>query len=340
MTATLKDVAELAGVSEKSVSNVVLNRTSKVSPRTLERVRQAIITLNYQPNLAARHLRKTRLGVIALAIPDISNPYFSSIGTAVIETAEALGYTVLIDHTSGQRDKEALVANGLRPHMIDGVILSPLSLVQNDILPDHFNIPTVLLGERVFGSPYDHVAIDNVAAARLATNHLLSLGRRRIAAIGVPDDVNDIMPRMRLQGYTEALLAANLDINPAYIVTIPPASFTRIDGANAIKELIQLSPPPDAVFCFNDLVALGAIRALHAAGYRVPEDIAVIGFDDIEEGQYSTPTLTTIAPAKKEIASLAVTLLHDRIEGVRTGPAQLFQPAFTLIERESTGVKT
>ncbi len=144
MTATLKDVAELAGVSEKSVSNVVLNRTSKVSPRTLERVRQAIITLNYQPNIAARHLRKTRLGVIALAIPDISNPYFSSIGTAVIETAEALGYTVLIDHTNGQRDKEALVANGLRPSRYFHQFSIKLIFIQLDTWTTYMiGVPTI-----------------------------------------------------------------------------------------------------------------------------------------------------------------------------------------------------
>src|SRR5690348_14829376 len=132
MAATLKDVAQHAGVSIKTVSNVVHNHPA-IAPSTRERVRAAIETLNYRPNLGARHLRRGRVGVLALAIPDLSNSYFSDIGNAIIASAAERDYTVLIDHTGGDREKEALVAGGLRPHLIDGLILSSLALELDDL---------------------------------------------------------------------------------------------------------------------------------------------------------------------------------------------------------------
>jgi DNA-binding LacI/PurR family transcriptional regulator len=193
--ATLKDVAARAGVSIKTVSNVV-NERPYVTDDTRGRVRAAIDALHYRPNLSARHLRTGRLGVLALAIPDLGNTYFADIGKTVGIAAATHGYTVLLDHTGGDRASESLAINGLRPHLIDGVLLSPLALEMEDLRPDLVATPLVLLGERLFGAPHDHVAPDNVAAARLATTHLIALGRRRIAAIGVQDtDVSAFVHR-------------------------------------------------------------------------------------------------------------------------------------------------
>lgn len=334
--ATLKDVAAHVGVSYRTVSNVVNGRTARVSAETAERVRASIATLKYRPNLAARSLRKGPLGVIAIAIPDIANPFFSKVSAAIVVAAEERGYTVLVDHTSGNPEREALVANGLRPHLIDGVILNPLGLRVEDIHPDQIQIPIVLLGQRPFGAPFDHVVADDVAAAHLATEHLINLGRRRIAAIGVPDDLSDLMPRIRLQGYEAALAEAGLPLDPHLVACVPPRSFHRDDGVRAMRRLLTLDPPPDAVFCFNDLVALGAIKALLEAGRRVPEDVAVIGFDGIDEGFYATPSLSTVAVNMEDIARSAVSLLLDRIQGVRTGPPIRVQLPFNLIARGST----
>jgi DNA-binding LacI/PurR family transcriptional regulator len=341
MSATLKDVAALAGVSIKTVSNVV-NDLPLVAPATRARVQAAIDQLGYHPNLSARHLRNSQVGVVALAIPDLSNPYFSDIGNVVIAAARARDYTVLVDHTGGDRAQELLVINGLRPHLIDGLIVSPIQLEAEDLRSARAHVPIVLLGERLLGSPWDHVAIDNVAAARLATSHLLSLGRRRIAAIGVPKDALGATSRLRLQGYTQALQEAGHPIDAALLV--PAAGLRRSDGAHAhradgaygMRRLLALEEPPDAVFCFNDLLALGAMRAIHDAGYRVPDDVAVIGFDDIEEGLYATPSLTTIAPSKEEIGQLAISLLLDRIQGRRTGGPEHVEASFRLVVREST----
>ncbi|HWE64730.1 MAG TPA: LacI family DNA-binding transcriptional regulator [Chloroflexota bacterium] len=333
MAATLKDVAKQAGVSIKTVSNVVHNHPA-IAISTRARVRAAIEALNYRPNVGARHLRRARVGVLALAIPDLSNSYFSDIGNAIITAAAERDYTVLIDHTDGDREKEALVAKGLRPHLIDGLILSSLAIELEDLQATQHAMPIVLLGERLIDAPYDHVMPDNIAAARLATSYLIGLGRRRIAVIGVQYRRAGMTAQMRLQGYRDAMDEAGLRIDPHLLLSA--AAFHRADGAQAMRQLLTLEAPPDAVFCFNDLMALGAMRTLYESGYRIPDDVAVLGFDNIEEGLYAMPSLTTIAPDKTAIARSAVNLLLDRIQGTRTGPPERIEAPYALVVREST----
>lgn len=332
MTARLKDVAERAGVSIKTVSNVVNGRHARVGPRTREQVLAAINELHYRPNVAARHLRNARVGVLALAFPDLHNSYFAEVGEAIIAAAAEHSYTVLLDHTGAERANEALVVNGLRPHLFDGVIMDAQALNIDDIQPDRAGVPIVLLGEQLFGAPWDHVLVDNVAAARLATAHLLSLGRRRIAVIGVRQTSG--APALRLQGYTVALAEAGLAVDPRLLASVDV--WHRTEGAEAMRRLLALPEPPDAVFGFNDLMALGAVYALREAGLRIPEDVAVVGFDDIEESRFSSPTLTTISPPKAEIGRLAVSMLVQRIEGTRTVPPAHVELAPQLVVREST----
>jgi DNA-binding LacI/PurR family transcriptional regulator len=204
----------------------------------------------------------------------------------------------------------------------------------DDLRPRHVGVPIVLLGEQLFGAPWDHVVIDNVAAAHAATAHLVRLERRRIAAIGVREDSTGATARLRLRGYVEALAEAGRALDPHLLASV--MSFHRADGARAMRQLLALDHPPDAVFCFNDLLALGALRALHEAGCHVPDDVAVAGFDDIEEGRFATPTLTTISLAKEEIGQVAVSLLLGRIRGTRTRPPERIEPPFQLVVREST----
>jgi len=332
-TTTLKEVAAHAGVSFKTVSNVVNNRSSEVSVETRERVLESISALSYRPNVAARHMRKGQSGVLALAIPDLINPYFATLSAAVVEAAEAHRHAVLIEHTGGRRASEVLIASGFSRHLLDGVILNPISLEVEDLA--RINVPIVLLGERLLGAPYDHVVIDNVAAARLAMQHLLGLGRRRIAAVDLREERGDT-PRLRLRGYTETLTQAGLVIDQSLIVSTPATRHGRMEGIEGMRHLLTLGCPPDAVLCFNDLVALGAMRVLQDAGYRVPDDVAVVGFDDIEEGRFAAPRLTTIAPDKDEIGRLAVSMLLGRVNGSRTSPPERVQPPFQLIVREST----
>jgi DNA-binding LacI/PurR family transcriptional regulator len=334
MVATLKDVALRAGVSIKTVSNVV-NGLGRMSDKTRERVQAALVELHYQPNLPARYLRHSTVGVLALAVPDF-NSYFADIGDEIINAASAFGYTVLLDHTRGVRTNEALVINGLRPHLIDGVILNAMELEPED-LAEHVQIPTVLLGERLFNAPYDHVMIDNVAAACQATQHLIQQGYRRIAAIGLKpsEQAAESTSRFRLSGYKKALKDAEFAIDETLIK--PAYYYNRAEGMQAMQELLALSEPPDAVFCFNDLLALGAMHAVHEAGLLMPGNVGVVGFDDIEEGRYAYPTLTTITPDKARIAELAVEYLVGRISGRRRGPGERVEVSFTLQARQSSG---
>jgi DNA-binding LacI/PurR family transcriptional regulator len=192
------------------------------------------------------------------------------------------------------------------------------------------------LGERFFGSPFDHVIIDNAAAAHLATRHLLSLGRRRIAAIGVAEHSSrSEAPVLREQGFLQALREAGQEMDPDLLVPVDPP-WGRANGAEAMRYLLSLKHPPDAVFCFNDLLALGAMSVLHEAGLHIPENVAVVGVDDIEDGRYATPTLTTIAPDKEEMSRLAVSLLLGRIKGTRQQLPERIEVPFDLRVRKST----
>ncbi|NYH43570.1 DNA-binding LacI/PurR family transcriptional regulator [Micromonospora jinlongensis] len=328
----LKDVAERAGVSVKTVSNVV-NGYVHVRPDTRARVEEAIAELNYRPNLSARHLRKGRTGVIALAVPELDIPYFAELARYVVDAAAAYGWTVLIDQTGGRREQERVVASGITDHLIDGLIFSPLALTAED-LAGLDGTPMVLLGERVEHGPADRVVIDNVTAAREITAHLIQLGHRRIAAIGSQRTDEGASARLRLAGYADALRAAGLDYDEALVA--PASAWHRADGAAAMQGLLTSGVRPDAVFCFNDTLALGALRALHEAGLRVPEDVAVVGFDDIEDGRFSIPTLSTVAPDKEKIAQLAVELLANRLDGDRTAPAKALSAPYRLELREST----
>jgi DNA-binding LacI/PurR family transcriptional regulator len=332
MRVRLRDVADHAGVSVKTVSNVV-NGYPHVSPAMREHVQASLDALGYRPNLSARSLRQGRSGVIALAVPALDMPYFAELTRCVVQEAEQLGYTVLVDQTDGLREREQLVATGVRSHLIDGLILSPVAMGYEELGRLRDETPIVLLGERVEGGHIDHVALDNVAASRLATEHLLSAGRRRVAAIGYQAGTRarSGVAAVRRAGYQAALRSAGLGVDPA--LTRSVSAYSRAEGAAAMTSL--LAEGPDAVFCFNDQLALGALRALAVARVRVPDDVAVIGIDDIEDGRFSTPTLSTIAPDKAEVARQAVRLLKERLDFPDGDPCEV-SVGFELLAREST----
>lgn len=334
MPTSMKDVAARAGVSIKTVSNVV-NGNPHVSIGTRDRVQSVIGELGYRPNLSARSLRGGRTGVIALAVPDLTYPYFAELASGVIDAAVDRGWTVLIDQTDGVRERELLVMNGIRAHLIDGIIFSPLGLLESDWESARREIPMVLIGERVVGRGTHHISIDNVAAARTATEHLLSTGRTRIGAVGHQMATSADTARQRSKGYEDAVAGAGLHVDPRLI--IPVDNWHRSDGAEAIERALDAGVSFDALFCFNDLLAIGAMSALRRAGLRIPEDVAVVGIDGIDEGAYSQPALTTIALHKNELAQKSVDLLATLL-----GPAGVaaheddFQVSFELIRRGSS----
>jgi DNA-binding LacI/PurR family transcriptional regulator len=186
----------------------------------------------------------------------------------------------------------------------------------------------------VSGSRFDHVAIDNVAAARLATDHLLGLGRRRLAAIGSMSTEVAQTARLRLAGFRAATDAAGLCVPDERVQEV--SAFRRDEGARAMDRLLDLTDPPDAVYCFNDLLALGALHALHRRGFCVPGDVAVVGTDDIVESSYSSPTLSTVAQDTTEIAALAVEVLLERINDGSGVPPREVVAGISLKVRQST----
>lgn len=338
MGASLKDVAALAGVSVKTVSNVV-NGYTYVSPPTREKVERALAELDYRPNLSARNLRQGRTGVIALALPELDAPYFAELSRFVIEAASDRGWTVLIEQTDGRPEREREVLDGVREQRIDGLIFSPIAVGREELAARTDTTALVLLGERVLDGPTHHVAIDNQRAAREVTEHLLACGHTRIGAIGRQDNPSANTAHLRLAGYREALEAAGISYDER--LAPPTASYHRADGAHLMRHLLDLPQPPQAVFCFNDLLALGALRTALSSGLDVPGDIAIAGFDDIEDGRYSTPTLTTVSPDKAQIAQVAVEMLDAQLHGVRGAgrrrtDAREVAAEYRLLVREST----
>ncbi|WP_382308304.1 LacI family DNA-binding transcriptional regulator [Herbiconiux sp. UC225_62] len=336
MAATLHDVAHLAGVSIKTVSNVV-NDYPHVRPETRHRVQRAIDELGYQPNATARSLRSGRSGAIGLVLPELSLSYFAELADEVIAEAEKHGLVVLIEKTGASREREIAVLSSPRMRLTDGLIFSPLGMGQDDAELLSVDYPLVLLGERIFGSPVDHVTMRNVEAARAATEMLIGLGRRRIAVVGAHVDEGVGSAALRVQGYQDALAAAGIPFDPALVAYT--TLWHRANGAASMRELIDSGVHFDAVFGLNDALTLGAMRVLQEAGFRVPDDVAVIGFDDIEESRYAVPSLTSVDPGRASIARTAVQLLVRRIgeQGGRPADPQEVLVDFEIVPRESTG---
>ncbi|MFI8523951.1 LacI family DNA-binding transcriptional regulator [Promicromonospora sukumoe] len=326
-----EDVARLAGVSARTVSNVV-SGTVNVAAGTRARVLAAIEELDYRPSEIGRMLRSGRTGMAALVVPDLDNPYFAELARTLSEAARHQGYSLMIEQTDGVRERERkLLARADTKAIFDGLIVSALSLTDDDLSrASRTQRPVVLLGEEPHPG-FDHVHIDNFVAAREAVEHLLATGRERIVAVGAQRTPQS-SSSLRLAGFEAAMSAApHASADVAYVDT-----FTRRGGADATRALLRGGTLPDALFCFSDLIALGALRALHDAGVSVPEQVAVVGFDDIEDGRYGNPSLTTISPDKAAISEAAIDALVRRIDGDDREAVRVIAP-HRLVQRESTG---
>ena len=221
-----------------------------------------------------------------------------------------------------------------RRQMTDGLLFSPLALGTADAGLLAVDFPLVLLGERIFDGPVDHVTMENVEGARAATEFLLGLGRRRVALLGAHEGEVIGSAGLRLSGYRAALEAHGIAFEDALVVESGP--WHRSNGAGAARRLLARGVEFDAIFALNDELALGALRALGENGIDVPTEVSIIGFDDVDEGRYSLPSLTTVDPGRREIARFAVELLLERI--AERGPSARREPrsTFRIVEREST----
>ncbi|MFE9680697.1 LacI family DNA-binding transcriptional regulator [Streptomyces sp. NPDC006285] len=314
MTSRLKDVAARAGVSIRTVSNVV-SGSAHVAEDTRVKVQRVLDELGYRPNQAARNLRGGRTGLVGLAIPELHSPYFAELAALVVESAAQRSWTVVIDQTHGDPDAERRLLEGTGGRLVDGLIISPWSISPEE-LTACARVPVVLLGERASQGLADHVAVDNTLAAKEATAHLLSTGHRRVAAIGLQPHLGNGTARQRLEGYRNALRAAGIGPDPA--LEKPVTALHRKDGAEAMTALLRQEARPDAVFAFTDELALGALHMAISSGLRVPEDLALVGFDGIEDARYANPALTTVVPDKRQIAERALQCLADRIHSPAT----------------------
>lgn len=333
MAVTMRDVARHAGVAPRTVSNVV-NDYPYVSDKMRAKVQAALVELDYRPNLMARGLRRGRTDVITLLLPLLTAAYFGEIAHEVVERASALGCTVMIDETGGDPKRElALLDIADRSGWVDGVLMSAQGLNQRALTTLRTNIPVVLLGERTAKSTFDHVGIDNIAAAGDAVRHLMVSGCRRVAAIGGSSAPFDVTSRQRLKGYRAALRAAGREIEDNLYV--PTAEYGRRDAAAAVRQLMQSTRPPDGLFCFSDELAIGALRELHSQGIRVPEDVKIVGFDDIDETSFSIPNISSISPDKGHTALAALTMLLDRVDGAQVPPRDV-TIGHQLVARESS----
>ncbi len=332
--ANLRQVAERAGVSVRTVSNVV-SGFPMVAPETRERVQRVLDELQYRPNAAARHLRGGRSGLVALVIPEIASPYFGELAGHLADEAQERAWTLLVQQTGGDGRRERELLDGVRGQAVDGLIMSPWSLSPADLRRRPGSAPLVLLGEQDADGLLDHVAIDNVAAAREVTEHLVAGGRTRIAALGSQPHLMNGTAERRLEGYRQALAAAGLPHDPA--LEIPVERLHRADGAAGMRRLLDAGTPVDAVFGFSDQLALGALHEATLRGLRVPAEVAVAGFDDVEDGRYANPALTTVSPDKAAIARSALDCLTGRLSGDGAGaPARRIVAPHRLTVRAST----
>lgn len=328
---TLEDVAAEAGVSKSSVSNVI-NNHPHVRELVRQRVTAAIEKLEYRPQAIGKNLVSGRTGLVALAIPNFAQPYFAEIARAAVGVADQVGMRVVVQQTDNVLEREREAADAWNLGVADGLIFSPSVITDEEIEERRAGMPLVLLGERSKLDTVDRVGIDSVAIAHLATSHLIETGRSRLVMLGDKTFGDPFVVSEREAGFHAALAEAGLtEVRPVGSVV----DWTRGDGARAMDELISSGADFDAVFCANDLLALGALRSLRRHGLRVPEDVAIIGIDDIEEARFASPSLSSVFIDRAWMAAKAIELLRARLEGPEAPPQHLMVP-FRLMVRESS----
>lgn len=328
----LKDVADLAGVSMKTVSNVV-HDYEHVSAAMRDRVQAAIDELGYRPNLTARRLATGKTGMVALAIPEIDQFYFAEMARNIGEEAGRHGYRILVEQTLSDVEAERAVIRDREEGLVDGVIFHPARIDTLEIARLRPGTPLVLLGEAARPVNTDHVMIDNTRAARDGVEMLMRAGRRRIAFLAdVRGDITE-STHLRLLGYQEALLAAGIGLDPQLVFTSD--GFSLDDGVRAVRAAIDAGVIFDAVLCRDDLFALAALRGLALGGLRVPHDVSVLGWDDTAVARYSTPALSSVAPDKRALAATAFELLEDRMTGYAGVGRHRIVP-HSIVERATT----
>ncbi len=329
---TLLDIARHAGVSRATVS-LVMRDSPLVASETRDRIKRAAAELGYVYNRGAASLRSRRSLIVGVSITDLSNPYFAELTAAAELGLSQVDRMALLSNNNESVEKQSSFIDTMREYNVDGLIICPAigTPVATIRRLNALRIPFVFLSRRVAGVKADYVSNDNVRGLRMATEHLLSLGHRRIAMICTSTRTST--GRERLEGYTSALRDAGLPVDPAIIVEGAP---TRRNGMEGLMSLMALDRPPTAAVCFNDITAFGAMLGLNRLGMRIGHDFAVVGHDDIAEAGLWLPGLTTIAIPIEEIGRQAARVLLDRINEPDRPVQKVILPP-RLIVRESSG---
>jgi LacI family transcriptional regulator len=322
---TIRDVAKAAGVSTATVSRV-LNEPSKVKEILTERVLRAIQEHNYQPNLVARSLRTQATSVIALIISDIENPFFTSVCRGVEDVASGAGYSVIVCNADEDLAKERDYISMLAAQQVAGIIISPASAEFTDVSPLQQRGIKVVALDRALPIATDSVRVDNRAGARVATHHLLATGARRVACITGTHGATTASER--LAGYLEALAAAGVQPDPTLQHF---ADFKEQGGYDATARVLELDDPPDAIFVANNRMTIGALHALAEHGIAIPEDVSIVGFDELPWADVVTPSITTVRQPTYEMGTAAGRMLVERIAGEDSAPREIvFEPELNV----------
>jgi LacI family transcriptional regulator len=327
---TIKDVARLSGVSSMTVSRVI-NGSERVSPETRQRVERAIAELGYVPSRLARGLIRQKTGTLALIVPDVANPFFTLIVRGAEDVARRAGYRMILADSRADLTIERDVIEEMLAHRVEGIMIAPVSDRSKGHLQRlaKYGVDFVLIDRTVSGIESDVVTGDNVGGARRLVDHLISLGHRRIGFITESAEVSTA--RDRREAYEAALAAAGLPHDSSLIVysTVDPPG-----GFEGMRRLLELDEPPTAVFAVNNLVAVGAIEAVRAHRLEVPDDVALVCFDDIEYASRLYPFLTVMAQPAETLGTLGTQLLLERIEGrAPEQPRVVVLPAQFVVRR-------
>lgn len=331
--ATLRDVARTAEVSLSTASRY-FRENGYVSADARERIRAAAQALRYRPNGVARSLRHQRTLTLALVVPEIENPFYTTVSRGVEDVASAANYAVMLCNTDEREDKQLWYLNALLERKIDGVLLVPCGQAAVDHCAhlDAAGVPFVLIDRKVPGTVADTVVGDNLQGARDLTRHLLALGHRRIALIG--GNPFDSVSQERSAGYQAALVEAGIEPDPQLLCE---GHWDLDTGRQFTRELLSLDRPATALLCTNNVIAVGALLALRELGRRVPEDVALVCHDDIELASLMDPFLTVAVQPAYDMGKRATAILLNRLTG-KLDPAPIHDMLPTqLIVRRSSG---
>jgi len=331
---TIRDVAEAAGFSVNTVSRA-LNDKPDVSKATKHAILETAKKLGYRPNKLARGLRSNKTQTIGVIVADIANPFFGAVVKGVEEAAREHGLSIILGNTDEDYEKEKEAVQTMLSERVDGLLLTPCQKERKTIEDlERSGLPFVLLGRCFDELATDYVVPDELQGGFLATEHLLEMGHTRIAMIDAPLYISSA--RRRLEGYKRALIQHGIAVDESLVTT---QALTVEEGYRVAKAVLRQTPPPTAIFAYSDFVAFGVMKAVREAGLRIPEDIAIVGFDDVEFSSCLEVPLTTIKSPKEKMGEEATKVLLEKIKNGKQSHRKEIKLEVKLVVRQSTKVR-